>query len=84
MKIFIKIAVALAAIAGVVYVAATYGDKIVAWAKKMLGACKCCCSSECDCDCDCDCDCAEDVTIEEAVEAAEETDVIAAETDFEG
>ncbi|MBQ8769415.1 MAG: hypothetical protein IJZ15_07245 [Oscillospiraceae bacterium] len=87
MKVFgiiVKIVVALAAVAGAVYVAATYGDKIVAWAKKTLGACKCCCDGECECDCDCDCDCTEDVTVEEAVEAAEETDVIAAETDFEG
>jgi len=80
--VIVKVVVALAAVAGAVYVAATYGDKIVAWAKKTLGACKCCCDG--DCECDCDCDCAEDVTIEEAVAAAEETDVIAAETDFEG
>ena len=32
---------ALAAIAGVVFVIATYGDKIVAWAKKLLGKCEC-------------------------------------------
>ncbi len=31
-----KLAAALAAIAGVVYVIATYGDKIVAWCKSML------------------------------------------------
>ena len=34
MKVFTiiaKIVVALAAIAGIVYIAATYGDKIVAW-----------------------------------------------------
>ena len=37
MKVFgniLKVLVALAAIAGLVYVVATYGDKIVAWAKK--------------------------------------------------
>ena len=92
MKVFgiiVKIVVALAAVAGAVYVAATYGDKIVAWAKKTLGACKCCCDGECECDCDCDCDCdcteeVEEVTVEDAVEAADETDVVAAETDFEG
>ena len=44
MKIFIKIAVALAAIAGVVYVVATYGDKIVTWAKNTLGTFKCSCT----------------------------------------
>lgn len=73
----VKILVVLAAIAGAVYVAATYGDKIVAWCKKMLG-CTCCC--ECDCDCDCDCEegecCCEAPVVEEAP--------VAAETDFEG
>jgi hypothetical protein len=84
MKVFgiiAKIVVALAAIAGIVYVVITYGDKIVAWFKKTLGSCKCCKGN---CDCDCDCDEAEDVTVEEAVEATDETDVNAAETDFEG
>ena len=41
MKIFaniMKVLTALAAIAGAVYVVATYGDQIVAWAKKMLAA----------------------------------------------
>lgn len=31
----LKIAAALAALAGTLYVVATYGDKIVAWAKKL-------------------------------------------------
>lgn len=31
-----KILAILAAIAGVIYVVATYGDKIVAWARKVL------------------------------------------------
>ena len=35
-----KILTALAAIAGVIYVIATYGDKIVAWAKKLLPSCE--------------------------------------------
>ena len=55
MKVFsiiIKILVALAAVAGAVYIAATYGDKIVAWAKKLLGSCKCCCGEEECCCCD--------------------------------
>ena len=34
--IIMKILAAAAAVVGAVYVAATYGDKIVAWAKKML------------------------------------------------
>ena len=41
MKTVLKILAALAAIAGVIYVVATYGDKIVAWCKKVLGGCKC-------------------------------------------
>ena len=39
----LKILAALAAIAGAVYVIATYGDKIVAWAKSLLN--KCCCEA---------------------------------------
>ena len=58
-KTITKILVALAAVAGAVYVIATYGDKIVAWAKNLLNSCKCCggdCECECCCGCDCDCD----------------------------
>ena len=35
-SIILKILVALAAIAGVVYIAATYGNQIVAWCKKLV------------------------------------------------
>ena len=41
----VKILTALAAVAGAVYVIATYGDRIVAWAKKVLASmpkCPCC------------------------------------------
>lgn len=67
MKIFntvMKVVAALAAVAGAVYVIATYGDKIVAWAKKLLG--KCCCCDDCACadcecnengECTCECEC---------------------------
>ena len=48
--VILKILAALAAIAGIVYVVATYGDKIVLWAKKLLGIC------ECDCECACECE----------------------------
>lgn len=44
MKIFanvVKILTALAAVAGAVYVIATYGEQIVAWAKKTLSAFPC-------------------------------------------
>ena len=57
-KAIVKILTALAAIAGLIYVIATYGDKIVAWAKKLLEKCPCkCCVEDCECDCECDCDC---------------------------
>ncbi len=36
-KTLVNVVIALTAVAGAVYVAATYGDKIVAWAKKVLG-----------------------------------------------
>ncbi len=71
MKVFttlLKILAALAAIAGAVYVIATYGDKIVAWAKRVLG-CSYDCFYDCDCDCDCDCECDCDCQEEEAQEA---------------
>lgn len=48
MRVFstiMKIVAALAAVVGAVYVAATYGDQIVAWAKKTLSSlsnCPCC------------------------------------------
>lgn len=47
MKIAMKILAALAAVVGVVYVVATYGDKIVAWAKNLLASCPCC-NKECE------------------------------------
>lgn len=67
-SIIFKIVFALAAIAGIVYVAATYGDKIVAWCKKLIDN-KCCLFCNCDCDCTC--------------EAEDEIPAVA-ETDFEG
>ncbi len=45
MKNIIKILTALATIAGAVYLIATYGEQIVAWAKKLLAnmpKCPCC------------------------------------------
>lgn len=47
MKTALKILSALAAIVGVVYVIATYGDKIVQWAKNLLASCPCC-NNECE------------------------------------
>ena len=71
-KTVMKILTALAAIAGVIYIIATYGDKIVAWAKKVLEncpcKCKCECEGECECKCDgnCDCECECTCEVEEA------------------
>ena len=87
MKVFgiiVKIALALAAVAGIVYLAATYGDRVVAWAKGLLKG-KCCCVGNCDCDCDCEegectCDCEDEEVTVEVVEA----EPVAAEGDFEG
>lgn len=47
MKNVLKVLTALAAVVGVVYVIATYGDKIVAWAKKLLASCPFC-KNECE------------------------------------
>ena len=90
MKVFgtiMKIVAALAVVAGIVYVVATYGDKIVAWAKKVLRISEdyCCCDCCCDEGCECTCEC-EEAAEESAEEAApaEEAAVSAEETDFEG
>ena len=80
----LKVLTALAAVAGAIYVIATYGDKIVAWAKKLLASCPCtgnvedCADCECECECECACEEAaeEAPATEEAVEeAAEEAPV---------
>ena len=97
MKIFgiiMKIVVALAAVAGAVYVIATYGNQIVAWCKKVLASlpcckdeceCECCCDGECDCEEECCCgeECCCEEAAEEVAEAVEETVEEIAEADFE-
>ena len=88
-NIIIKVVVALAAIAGAVYVVATYGDKIVAWAKKMLGSCKCCqCEEAVEEAVEAPAEEAAEEVAEEAAEEtveapAEEAEVVATEADFE-
>ena len=42
MKTVLKVFSALAAAAGIVYLIATYGEEIVAWAKKLMERCPCC------------------------------------------
>ena len=75
----IKIVTALAAIAGAVYLIATYGDKIVAWAKKLLDSCPCKCTCDiedcADCDCQADCPCAEEAEDDEIEVEIEEAPV---------
>ena len=84
MKVVLKILTALAAIAGTVYVIATYGDKIVDWAKKILASCPCCnntcecaCEGEGECKCGGECKCAAEAAEEEVAEepVAEEAPV---------
>lgn len=84
MKVFntiAKIVTALLAIAGAVYVIATYGDRIVAWAKKVFAAAEetCCCRCECDCEAVED---ADEVCEAEAPDSEEESAPVAEETDF--
>lgn len=84
-KIILKVLAALAAVAGVVYVIATYGDKIVAWAKKLMGnKCCCDCTDECD-ECECECDeFVEECDEEPVEEEIAEEEVVASDVDFEG
>ncbi len=96
MSVIFKLLAALAAVAGIIYVIATYGDKIVAWAKKLLGqkndACECDCDFQCEADCDecpceADCDecpcCGECDADETAEEVVEDSEPAADEADFE-
>ena len=77
----VKILVALAAIAGAVYVAATYGDQIVAWCKKMVN-CKCFCKAAEEAAEEVP---AEEVPAEEIIEeVAPAEEAVVAESDFEG
>lgn len=93
----IKILTALAAIAGVVYIVATYGEQIVAWCKKTLESLPKCPSCEEAEDADIEVEitveepAAEEVAAEEApaaeeaaeeVPAADEAEPVADEADF--
>jgi len=78
MKTVMKVLTALAAVVGVVYVVATYGDKIVAWAKNLLASCPFC-NNDCEV-------VEEDFVAEEPVAeeaAAEETPVAEEEPEVE-
>ena len=79
-KAVVKILAALAAVAGVIYLIATYGDKIVAWAKELLSKCPCKCNvddcADCECTCDCKCTCEEAPAEEAPVQEAAPEEVI--------
>ena len=64
MKVFytvLKVIAALAVVAGIVYVVATYGDKIVSWAKNLIETIKS--KFQCKEDCFCE-DVVEDLDFE--------------------
>lgn len=67
MKTVMKVLTALAAVAGAVYVVATYGDKIVAWAKSIIDSCPFCSKEE---DFVVEEETAEEAPVEEACEEA--------------
>lgn len=63
----VKILTALAAVAGVIYIVATYGEQIVAWCKKTLAS-----LPKCPC-------CEKDEAVEETAEEAAAEEVVAEE-----
>lgn len=68
-----KILAALAAIAGAIYVLATYGDRLTVWARKLLDKVNNCCP------------CREEAVIFSTADAPVQEDAVQAEeTDFEG
>jgi len=71
MKNIVKILTALATVAGAVYIIATYGEQIVAWAKKIWAAMPKCPSCE-------EAEIVEEV-VEETAETAETTEEAVAE-----
>ena len=95
MKTAVKLLAALAAITGIVYVIATYGDKIVAWAKNLMNSCPCKCDGECQCteediapeEAPVEEAAVEEVPVEEApaeeAPVVEEAEPVAEEADFE-
>lgn len=93
----VKILTALATVAGIVYIIATYGEQIVAWAKKTLAAlpkCPCCEEAEPEVEVEIEVEAAaEEVTAEEPAEevaveepapevVVSENEPVAEETDF--
>ena len=96
-RTILSIVATLAAVAGIVYIVATYGEQIVAWCKKVIaslpecpcGKCECECDGDCECDCECEAAPVEEVAVEEipveevpVEEPVAEADVVADEADF--
>ena len=69
----VKVLAVLAAVAGAIYVIAAYGDKIVAWAKRVIGCCPWDEGME-----------EEEAPAAEEVPAVEDNAPVASEEDFEG
>ena len=67
-----KIVTAVAAIVGAAYLIATYGEQVVAWAKKLLATCPCKCNAEDCADCECELVCPADEEPEEELENEED------------
>ena len=91
-----KIVTAVAALVGIAYIIATYGEQIIAWAKKLLNTCPCKCTADdcANCQCDLDCPADEEVFDDEEIEVeietteapaapVDETAPVAEEADFE-
>ena len=74
MKTVLKVLTALAAVIGAAYVIATYGDKIVAWAKQLLAKLPCRCKVDLEVDFENEAD-AENAAEEAAEPAVEEVPV---------
>lgn len=93
-NLIVKILAALAAVAGVIYVVATYGEQIVAWAKKVLASlpkCPACEEESAEAAAEEEVPAEEvpaeeeavEVTVEVPAEEASENEPVAEEADFE-
>lgn len=83
LSVIAKIVAALAFVAGAVYLLATYGDKVVAWCKKILN-CPFCQGEVVEVEIPDGEEIAEEITEEVTEEAPAEDAPVAEEKDFEG
>ena len=79
MNVIIKILAALATVAGVLYIVATYGEQIVAWCKKTLEKLPKCPKCE---EAEDDAEIEVEITVEEPAEEVAAEEAPAAEEDF--